>query len=36
MQAILLVDSESRRISTIEIAELKRFDIYIISDLKYS
>lgn len=34
MQAILLVDSESRRISTIEIAELKRFDIYIISDLK--
>ena len=34
MQAILLVDSDSRRVSTIEIAELKRFDIYIISDLK--
>lgn len=34
MQAILLVDNESKRVSTIEIAELKRFDIYIISDLK--
>lgn len=34
MQAILLIDSESRRNSTIEITELKRFDIYIISDLK--
>lgn len=34
MQAIFLVDSLSRINSSIDLAELKRFDIHIISDLK--